>query len=130
MRKSVVLGLFVFVLALAVGLTACSRPASTPASPTAPTPKAEPKAAPKAAAPAAAEGVALNAQTIVGSKWKYQAFEFDFEPDGALKVNGQIPGKWSIEGNKLKVSAMSNEYVVDIQGSKLVFEGKDLQRVK
>lgn len=86
------------------------------------------EAAKAAAEGTEAKGEALTAENIVGTKWNAGGMTFTFEKDGVLKVNDQIPGTWSIDGNTLKVGAMGTEYSATIEGNKIVYDGNPLER--
>jgi nucleoid-associated protein YgaU len=155
MKKSALMSLIAVALACVVGLAACGpKPDSDqpPAEPPPPEPAAEPAQeeapaepaneeapaepaegsakADEGAAPAAAAGAALDANTIVGTKWKYEAYEIKFEPDGKLMLNDAIPGTWALEGTKLTVGALGQEFEVEVKGSNLVVEGEELSQIK
>ena len=135
MKKSILTGLFVAALALAVGLTACGPKQAEPApvAPPVPPPAAEKAPEPESAAPVAGApvaGGALSAQTLVGTKWKAEQWQFSFQPDGKLKVNDMIDGTWSIEGNKLKLGALGESFEAEIRGSTIIFQGNEVERLQ
>ena len=130
-------------------------PAATPiVEPPAPAPVEEPAAAveappaepapegPVEVAPAEPPKEPLNARTLVGTKWKPDfpanpkntsmrdiKVEFEFAPDGTWRVNDQVRAKWTVEGKRVKIFDDKGEvHYLDIEGDKLMFEGKEVQR--
>lgn len=75
-------------------------------------------------------GEPVTDETIVGSVWRCGPLTLDFQPEGALAVNGNDGGTWSIEGDKLTVSARGYTYVADIVEDKLYYGGEALNLVK
>jgi hypothetical protein len=76
-----------------------------------------------------ATGQDITAESIVGTKWSAGGMTFTFEESGALKVNDQIPGTWSLEGTTLTVGAMGEEYAATIEGGKIIYDGMPLEPV-
>jgi len=76
-----------------------------------------------------ATGQDITAETLVGTKWSAGGMTFTFEEGGALKVNDQIPGTWSLEGTTLTVGAMGEEYAATIEGGKIIYDGMPLEPV-
>ncbi|MCC6793847.1 MAG: hypothetical protein IT366_01920 [Candidatus Hydrogenedentes bacterium] len=118
-----------------------AEPAAAPAAPATPAPApAEPApaapatpAAPADAAPAstpAAPAAALDAKTIVGTKWSVAGFTLAFAENGAVKINDEMDGTWKIEGNTLTVSAGGQEHVATIEGDKILYEGTPFEKVQ
>jgi hypothetical protein len=76
-----------------------------------------------------AAGQEITAETIVGTKWSAGGMTFTFEEGGALKVNDQIPGTWSLDGTTLTVGAMGEEYAATVEGGKIIYDGMPLEPV-
>lgn len=107
-------------------------PASTPAEPAAPAtdPAAAPAATPAAPAPAPAPaGAAIDAKTIVGTKWSVGGFTLAFQDAGVVKINDSDEGSWKIDGNKLTVEAGGNTYDATIEGDKITYQGTAFEKV-
>ncbi|NUM52327.1 MAG: hypothetical protein HUU46_01665 [Candidatus Hydrogenedentes bacterium] len=88
-------------------------PASTPADP--------------AAAPAA--GVALDATTIIGTKWSAAGYVLAFQEGGVVKINDDTEGTWKIDSNKLSIDAGGTVYEATIEGDKIMYEGAPLEKL-
>ncbi len=108
----------------APAMTAPAEPAPATTAPTDAAPVSTP------AAPAAAPGVALDAKTIVGTKWSVAGFVLAFQENGAVKINDEMDGTWKLEGNKLTVSAGGSEYPATIEGDKIMYEGQPFEKVQ
>jgi hypothetical protein len=101
-------------------------PATTPAS-EAPKPgDAAPASTP--AAPAT-PGAALDAKTIVGTKWSAAGYTLDFKENGVIKINDDIEGTWKLEGTKLTIEAAGSSYEATVEGDKLMYEGAPLEKL-
>lgn len=74
-------------------------------------------------------GAALTEETIVGTKWQAGPYTLEFQANGALLLNGERPGTWSIEGNALNVAAGDAKYTAEIRGDKLFYGGMPLTRM-
>ncbi|HUW59752.1 MAG TPA: hypothetical protein VMZ06_02000 [Candidatus Bathyarchaeia archaeon] len=96
---------------------------------------------PAEVAPAEPPKEPLNARTLAGTKWKPDfpannqsmmqnvKVEVEFAPDGTWRVNDQIRAKWIVEGKRVKIFDDKGEvHYLDIEGDKLMFEGKEIQR--
>ena len=117
----------------------------------APAPVEEPAAAveeppapeqPAEVAPAEPPKEPLNARTLAGTKWKPDfptgkqevnmtppKVEVEFAPDGTWRINNQVRAKWTVEGKRVKIFDDKGEvHYLDIEGDKLMFEGKEIQR--
>lgn len=88
------------------------------------------EAADDAAAPA---GVALDAETIVGTEWQAGQFVLVFEADGvavARMGSSETRGTWSIEGDTVTVSGGGGTVSATIDGDKLLAGSNPLPRLK
>lgn len=74
-------------------------------------------------------GAALTEETLVGTKWQAGPYTLEFQANGALLLNGERPGTWSIEGNALNVAAGDAKYTAEIRGDKLFYGGMPLTRI-
>lgn len=99
---------------------------------------------PTEVAQADAPKVPLNARTLAGTKWmpdmvpgssqgmmRNKQLEIEFAPDGTWRINNNIRAKWVVEGKRVKIFDDKGEvHYLDIEGDKLMFEGKEVQRLK
>ncbi len=81
------------------------------------------------AAPAAAPGPAIDATTIVGTKWSAAGYTLAFQADGVVKVNDDTEGTWKIDGNKLTIETGGTTYDSTIEGDKIMYEGSPLEKL-
>jgi len=74
-------------------------------------------------------GEALTAENIVGSTWQAGPLKLEFGEEGALTVNGEGGGTWSIAGDTLTVSANNLTYSAEIRQDKIFYGGMEVQRL-
>ncbi len=104
--------------------------AATTASPAAMTPEGSTAVSTPAATPTpATPGVALDAKTIVGTKWSAAGYELAFLENGALKVNGDTDGTWKLDGTKLTVDVGGTPYEAQLEGDKITYDGSPLEKL-
>lgn len=107
--------------------------AAKPAEPAAPAPApAEakaPESATPASTPAAPAGPALDATTIVGTKWSAAGYVLAFQENGVVKINDDTEGTWKIDGNKLSIEAGGTTYEATLEGDKIMYEGAPLEKL-
>ena len=89
-----------------------------------------------------ASGPPLTAETLVGTAWEVStpqgAVAIEIGPNGQATAShplvGAIPGKWSINGNKVTASAsfmgQSMSIQAEIQGSTLKVPGQNIRRLR
>ncbi len=76
----------------------------------------------------AREGPALNAETLVGTKWRMGPFRMQFMENGRL-LSTWFAGSWHIEGDRVHVVTNDNRTLTStIQGSRLYFNGQPLRQ--
>ena len=76
------------------------------------------------------QGVALDAETLKGSKWRMgREFALTFEPDGSVTARGQSIGTWKVEGTVVHLDGFGRKIDLLIQGSDIVMEGRPLRKV-
>lgn len=83
--------------------------------------------------PAAPAGVALDAETIVGTEWQVGQFALAFEADGVAvgRMNGtEVRGTWAIEGDTVTVTSGGESVSATIDGDKLIAGSNALRRLK
>jgi len=90
--------------------------------------RVQPKAAAAPAPAPATPGAALNAQTLVGSKWEGGGYVSVFNADGKLRVNDSVDGTWKVEGDKVKISVGGQDLELGIKGDKLTYKDQPLNR--
>lgn len=101
-------------------------------------PAPEPEAAPEpvaaetpAADAAPADTTTLNAETLVGTRWKTDMVDVRFLPNGQWEMNGRVCAKWQVEGNRIRVFDEEGEtHYVDIDGDSLVFDGEKVSQAE
>lgn len=76
----------------------------------------------------AASGTPITAESIVGTKWSAGGMEIAFEANNVLKAGDQS-GTWKINGNTLTVDIGGMQYDATIEGSKIMYEGMEVERV-
>ena len=89
-----------------------------------------------------ASGPPLTAETLVGTAWEVStpqgAVAIEIGPNGQATAShplvGAIPGKWSVNGNKVTASAsfmgQSMSIAAEIQGSTLKVPGQNIRRLR
>ena len=90
---------------------------------------AAPASSPDAPAAAPAAGAALDAKTIVGTKWSAAGYELAFQDGGVVKINDDTEGTWKIDGNKLSIEAGGTVYEATLEGDKIMYEGTPLEKL-
>lgn len=116
-------------------VAAVQEPAAEPAPPPEPTVEVAQADTPKEP---------LNARTLAGTKWlpdfpqqanqgmmRGKKLEIEFAPDGTWRVNDNVRAKWTVEGKRVKIFDDKGEvHYLDIEGDKLMFEGKEVSRAQ
>lgn len=89
-----------------------------------------------------ASGPPLTAETLVGTAWEVTtpqgSVAIEIGPNGQATAShplvGAIPGKWSVNGNKVTASAsfmgQSMSIQAEIQGSTLKVPGQNIRRLR
>jgi hypothetical protein len=76
-----------------------------------------------------AEPEVLTAETLAGTSWEDDMVSVRFLPDGRWEMNGRICAKWKVEGSRVRIyDDKGEEYLVDIVGNSLEFNGKKIAR--
>jgi heat shock protein HslJ len=81
------------------------------------------------AAPAAAPGPAIDAKTIIGTKWNVAGYTLAFQENGVVKINDDTEGTWKIDGNKLTIEASGTTYDATLEGDKIMYEGSPFEKL-
>lgn len=90
---------------------------------------AMPTSTPAAPAAAPAAGPALDAKTIVGTKWSAAGYALQFQDNGVVKINDDTEGTWKIEGDKLTIEAGGTTYDATIKGDKIMYNDSPLEKL-
>ena len=82
--------------------------------------------------PAVRDSGALNERTLVGTKWARDGFGLEFGGNGKLLIGGRERAQWSVKGSRLRLyrDTTGEEHWLDIVGGKLIWEGKEISRVR
>ena len=83
------------------------------------------------APPAVLKPIALNEQTLAGTKWGQGAFSLEFGHNGKLLMGGREHAQWQVQGSRIRLyrGATGEEHWLDIVGDKLMWEGQEISRV-
>jgi hypothetical protein len=80
----------------------------------------------------AADPTALNERALVGTKWEREGIGLEFGADGKLLMGGRERAKWRVEGRRIRLfrDTSGEEHWLDIVGNKLMWEGREIGRVR
>jgi len=69
-----------------------------------------------------------NEHTLTGTRWGRDGFEIEFGADRRLLIQGRERAKWRVQGRRvwLYQDATGEEHMLEIAGSKLLWEGHEL----
>jgi len=75
-------------------------------------------------------GEPITEENLGGTAWSRGGFNFEFNEDGTLTVNGFIPGTWSIHGTQLRLEAPGSTFDLGIVGDRLFVRTDELRRTR
>ncbi len=74
----------------------------------------------------------LNEQLLVGTKWARDGFGLEFASNGKLLIGGRERAQWRVEGSRIRLyrDTTGEEHWLEMVGGKLMWEGKEISRVR
>ena len=135
---AIVMGIAVLAMALTVASKLVKETSSPPVSPPATAAVVSPPI-PTGNTPGTPESTpeedAATTAAFAGSSWTVDDISASLEPGGLLKVRTPklpitLEGSWTVKGKTMTLSAMGKTFSLQIDGDKLVKDGKTLTRVQ